>query len=143
MPDEEPTVLALSQLREKALSRWENEGGAVVGTQGVRVILDVETTDVPALTNAELSQLHIRVIALEGLVTTLLAEASDRQVQLAREMAAYISPRPGFTQHTLTIRAATQMIDLLERAGHFRSSAADANAIDRPPMAVDPVLKSK
>jgi len=72
--------------------------------------------DVPALTNAELSQLHIRVIALEGLMTALLTEASDRQLERAREMAVYISPRPGFTPHPLTIRAATQMIDLIERA---------------------------
>lgn len=72
--------------------------------------------DVPPLTNAELSQLHIRVIALEGLMTALLSEASDRQLEMAREMAAYISPRPGFTHHPLTIRAATQMIDLIERA---------------------------
>jgi hypothetical protein len=73
------------------------------------------------LTNAELVQLRIRVIALENLVITLLAEASDRQLALAREMAAYISPRPGFTHHPLTIHAAAQMIDLVERAGRFRS----------------------
>ena len=36
-------------------------------------------------------------------------------------MAAYISPRPGFTDHPLTIRAATQMIDLVERADRFRA----------------------
>jgi hypothetical protein len=50
---------------------------------------------------------------------TLLAEASDRQLDLAREMAAYISPRPGFTQHPLTIHPAAQMIDLVDRAGRF------------------------
>ena len=76
--------------------------------------------DVPPLTNAELVQLQIRVIALENLVIALLAEASDRQVDLAREMAAYISPRPGFTRHHLTIDGATQMISLVERARHFR-----------------------
>lgn len=143
MPDEDPTSLTPSQLREKALSRWENEGGAMVGTHGGRAVPDVAATDVPPLTNAELSQLHIRVIALEGLVTTLLAEASDRQRELARDMAAYILPRPGFTQHTLTIRAATQMIDLLRRADHFGSSAGNANAIGRFPVAVDTVLKSR
>jgi hypothetical protein len=72
------------------------------------------------LTNAELVQLRIRVIALENLVITLLAGASNRQLDLAREMAAYISPRPGFTHHPLTIHAAAQMIDLIDRAGHFR-----------------------
>jgi hypothetical protein len=53
-------------------------------------------------------------------VIALLAEAPARQLGLAREMAAYISPRPGFTHHPLTIHAADQMIDLIERAGHFR-----------------------
>jgi hypothetical protein len=72
------------------------------------------------LTNAELVQLRIRVIALENLVIALLAEASDRQLDLVREMAAYISPRPGYTHHPLTIHAAIQMIDLVERAGRFR-----------------------
>ena len=42
-----------------------------------------------APSNAELVQLRIRVIALENLVIALLAEASDRQLDLAREMAAY------------------------------------------------------
>jgi hypothetical protein len=57
---------------------------------------------------------------LENLVIALLAEASDRQLHLAREMAAYISPRPGFTPHHLTVDAAAQMISLVERARHFR-----------------------
>ena len=77
--------------------------------------------EIPQLTNAELVQLRTRVIALENLVITLLVGASDRQFDLAHEMAAYISPRPGFTQHPLTIHAAGQMIDLVERAGHFRA----------------------
>ena len=79
--------------------------------------------EIPKLTNAELVQLRIRVIALENLVIALLAEASDRQLHLAREMAAYISPRPGFTDHPLTVHAATQMTDLVERSGHFRVMA--------------------
>jgi hypothetical protein len=37
-----------------------------------------------------------------------------------REMATYICLRPGITHHPLAIRAAAQMIDLVERAGHFR-----------------------
>jgi hypothetical protein len=72
------------------------------------------------LTNAELVQLRIRVIALENLVIALLAGAAERQLDLAREMATYISPRPGVTHHPLTIHAAAQMIDLVARAGHFR-----------------------
>ena len=53
---------------------------------------------------------------------SLLAEAPDRQLDLAREMAAFILPRPGFTHHPLTIHAANQMIDLVTRAGHFRAA---------------------
>ena len=124
MPDEDLQSLTPSQIRAKALARWENEGGALRTGHGVKAASDEELSEVPPLTNAELSQLHIRVIALEGLVTALLVEASDRQINLAREMAAYISPRPGFTQHPLTIRAATQMIDLLERADDFRAISA-------------------
>jgi hypothetical protein len=61
------------------------------------------------------------VIALENLVISLLAAASDRQLDLAREMAAFISPRSGFTHHPLTIHAAAKMIDLVDRAGYFRA----------------------
>jgi hypothetical protein len=110
-----------SRQHQTALSRWDNEGGAgTCGPQGGSVSGDVQS-EVPQLTNAELVQLRIRVIALENLVIALLAEASDRQLGLAREMAAYISPRPGFTPHPLTIQAAAQMISLVERAGHFRA----------------------
>jgi hypothetical protein len=121
MADKEPELLAASQQRRRALSRWDNEGGAgPCGSLGDVSCGDVRS-EIPQLTNAELMQLRIRVTALENLVITLLAEASDRQLDLVREMAAYISPRPDFTQHPLTIRAAAQMIHLVERAGHFRS----------------------
>jgi len=93
-----------------ALSRWDSEGGA-----------GPAQPEIPPLTNAELVQLRVRVIALENLVTALLAEASERQLGLAREMAAYISPRPGATHHPLTIHAAGQMVNFIERAGRLRS----------------------
>ena len=83
---------------------------------------ETERTAIPDLTNAELVTLRIRVIALENLMISLLATASDTQLRLAREMAGYISPRPGFTQHPLTIHAAAHMVDLVERANHFRDS---------------------
>jgi len=70
---------------------------------------------------AELVALHIRVIGLENLVIALLATASDGQLELAREMSSYITPRPGFTQHPPTTRAASHMVDLIERATRFRS----------------------
>jgi hypothetical protein len=110
-----------SSQRQRALARWDNEGGA--GPEGpATVSSDNARTPVPELTNAELVTLRIRVIALENLMISLLATASDDQLRLAREMAGYISPRPGFTQHPLTIHAAAHMIDLVERAGYFRDS---------------------
>ena len=113
-----------SRQRQMALSRWDNEGGAgPCGPQEGQISEEAQEeaqSEVPELTNAELVQLRVRVIALENLVISLLAEASDRQLDLAREMAAFISPRPGFAHHPLTIHAATQMIDLVDRAGHFR-----------------------
>ena len=115
-PDKKPEVLDPSQQRERALARWDNEGGAIPGGPHD----SDEQSEVPELTNAELVHLRVRVIALENLVISLLAGATDRQLDLAREMAGYISPRPGFTQHPLTIHAASQMIDVVERAGQFR-----------------------
>lgn len=71
------------------------------------------------LTNAELVQLRIRVIALENLVIALRADAPDRQVTLARGMATYISPRAGFTPHPITLRAADEMLSLVGRADRY------------------------
>jgi len=98
-----------------ALSRWENEGGAGSLRPQENSISAEVRFEIPQL------QLRIRVIALENLVITLLAGASDRQLDLVREMAAYISPRPGVTHHPLTTHAAAQMIAFVERAGHFRA----------------------
>ena len=106
--------------RQRALSRWDNEGGA--GPDGPATVSapDNERIPIPQLTNAELVTLRIRVIVLDNLMISLLAIASDDQLRLAREMAGYISPRPGFTEHPLTIHAAAHMVDLVERADHFR-----------------------
>jgi len=126
MPDKEPDSAASLRQRQSqmALSRWDNEGGAGPGgPQGGSVSAEAQS-GIPELTNAELVQLRIRVIALENLMIALLSEASERQLDLAREMAAYIAPRPGFTHHPLTVHAAAQMIDLVERARHFRSVAS-------------------
>ena len=112
MPDSD-SLPSPTELRQRALSRWDNEGGALASADGTHA-------DVPDMTNAELIQLRIRVIALENLMIAVLAEGSDRQLQVAREMAGYISPRPGFTHHPLTTRAADHMTDLVGRAVHFR-----------------------
>jgi len=105
-----------SNLRERALSRWENEGGALPGGSAHTG----EHIPVPEMTNIQLVALHVRVIALENLVISLLATASNQQLDLAREMAGYISPRPDFTPHPLTVRGAAHMIDLIERSSRFR-----------------------
>jgi hypothetical protein len=120
MSDLRPDLSDPSRQRQMALSRWDNEGGAGLCGPQEGEISEEAQSEVPELTNAELVQLRVRVIALENLVISLLAEASDRQLDLAREMAAFISPRPCFTHHFLTIPGATQMVDLVDRAGHFR-----------------------
>jgi hypothetical protein len=120
MPDKKSHSVAASKQYQMALSRWETDGGAVSHSSQESSISGDVQSEIPELTNAELVQLRIRVIALENIVISLLAEASDTQLDLAREIAAFISPRPGFTHHPLTNHAATQMINLVDRAGHFR-----------------------
>jgi tellurite resistance-related uncharacterized protein len=127
MPDSKPDAVGAAQRRQVALSRWDNEGGAGTDSPQERVTSGEDYSDIPEFTHTELVRLRMRVIALENLVMALFAEASDRQNDLAREMATYISPRPGFTTHPLTINAANQMIHLVERASQFR---------ERPPAAI-------
>ncbi len=79
------------------------------------------STEVPVAMETELEQLRVRVIALENLLIALLAQAPERQLALAREMAAYITPRAGATPHPLTLRAADEMLSLVDRAGQFRA----------------------
>lgn len=114
MPHSEPS-LGLAERRRRALSRWDNEGGSPASSECEK------SADIPDLTNAELVQLRIRVIALENLMIAVLAEGSERQREMAVEMAAQIAPRPGYTQHPLTVQAADHMTDLVHRAVHFRT----------------------
>jgi hypothetical protein len=85
-------------------------------------VLTPEAMDVAT----ELAQLRIRIIALENLLIALLAQAPDVQLSRAREMATYISPRPGHTPHHLTLRAADEMRSLVHRASQFRATPFDA-----------------
>lgn len=114
-----------AELLRRAISRWDNEGGAD-GTQAFEHSRQGDGRTDVLLTNAELVQLQIRVIALENLVTALLAGAPDQTSVLARELARSICPRPGFTPHHLTIQAAAQMVHMVERSGLFRSEPAVA-----------------
>ena len=116
MSDPSSTHPERAQLLQKALSRWDNEGGHQVG-DGTGLGPQSQGTDgVPPLTNAELVQLQIRVIALENLVVALLANASDQQLELVRDIAASIFPRPGTEHHRLTVQATAQMQHLAQRS---------------------------
>lgn len=115
MPDPDLSQV-LPDLRLRALSRWDNEGGAIA-TLACEVL-----PGVPDMTNAELVLLRVRVIALESLLIAVLAEGSDLQRETARDMADVISPKDGATQHALTLRAAQHMADLLDRAIHIRGA---------------------
>jgi hypothetical protein len=67
MPDRMPNALDPAQLRHRALSRWDNEGDATLGGHQEVLKSGAGQSEVPPLTNAELVQLRIRVIALEEL----------------------------------------------------------------------------
>jgi hypothetical protein len=122
MTDKKPDLIPPSEQRQAALSTWDDEGGAAPRPPKKTLIPGETQPAIPQLTNTELVQLRVRVIALENLVITMLSEASDRQLERIREMASYISPRPGSAHHPLTIHAASQMLNLANRARHFRDS---------------------
>lgn len=73
--------------------------------------------------DVEDGNLTVRLIALENIIVTLLADAPEIQSERVREMAIFISPRPGSTPHRLTIEAARNMVALVERAAHYRSKS--------------------
>lgn len=122
MPDKDLDPKDPTYQREMALSRWDTDGGNGHSSLQRGLFSEGELPEIPQLTDTELVHLRVRVIALENMLISLLAQVSDQQLGFARELAAYIFPRPGFTQHPLTVRAAHQMLDLVERAGHFRST---------------------
>jgi hypothetical protein len=65
MPRENSDTSSDSNQRQRALARWDNDGGA--GPDGpAAVSSDNERAPVPELTNAELVTLRIRVIALKN-----------------------------------------------------------------------------
>ncbi len=120
MSNQTPNVSNDTVFRLLALARWENEGGTPRPIDRVHPERIAEQ-NIPALTSAEIIALRVRVIALENLLIALLATATDPQLELARDMIAYISPRPGTTPHPLTIHAAEHMGDLIDRSLRFRS----------------------
>ncbi|NDP63298.1 hypothetical protein [Polaromonas sp.] len=118
---EDDAVMAARALQlGEALSRCDHNAGEGPACPQDTFIAGEVQTEVH-LTNAELKQLQLRVIALENLVTALLAEASDRQLDLAGALAAHIAPKLGFTPHHLTIHASRQMKHLIRRAGVLKA----------------------
>lgn len=127
MPSQSPDPPNDLVLRQRALARWENEGGKTLTVDLPRAE-GAEQTQIPEMTNAEIVALRVRVIALENVLLSLLATAPNNQLTLIREMADYISPRPGFTPHPLTIHAAEHMVDLVDRSTRFRSHGEGGGA---------------
>lgn len=120
MSDQASERLREALQRQRALSRWDNEGGAQ--TEGPQAAEGLRP--LPKAADAEFEALHVRVIALENLVIALLAAASDRDLEIARNMASYLSPRPGFTPHPLTLHAADHIGGLINRAARFRGKTS-------------------
>ncbi len=108
-------VLDAAKVHRQALSSWENEDGWIMSAPYDTV------ADIPEMTNTDIVDLRVRLITLEGLMFSLLAKGSDPQRQMACDMAAYISPRPGFTPHALTVKAADHMTDLVDGSVQFRA----------------------
>jgi len=125
MPDTTPD----SRVRANAIQSQghtacpDKDGGEPAASGQTAAPAGLRGDSSPPLSDAELVQLRVRVIALENIVIALLAQSSERQLELAREMADHISPRPGFTTHPVTIHAAAEMNSLVRRAHAFRSGA--------------------
>ena len=122
--NDDPQSTADLQIQQLRLSIWDDEGGAGRCGPQESMAHPVENRLIPDLTNTELVQLRVRVIALENLVTALLSGAPASQHALVRAMATQISPRTGMTPHPLTIQAALHMNEMVDRAIHYQSSAA-------------------
>ena len=109
---------ARAEIHRRAVGRWENEGGSLDGWSNQKQA----ATIAGEIGDAENGNIKVRLIALENLVVALLAVAPESQSELVREMARFISPRPGMTPHRLTIEAARNMLALVERAAHYRGT---------------------
>lgn len=119
-----PQVLAAKQ-RQRALARWENDGGATAcGPQAIEARPEAEdAADGASDPQAELVAQRIRLIALENLVIALLAAGNTDQHRLAQGMAEHIPP-PGMPGHPLAIHVAAHMGGLIEHAAQMRARQA-------------------
>ncbi len=114
-----------AQLLARAVSKWDAKSEAGEGEVDASArevpVSDALPTETLPLTNAEITHLQVRVIAIENLLKVLLADATAEQLKLMRDVAGLITPQPGCTQHPLTIQAAACMINLVDNAAHLRS----------------------
>jgi hypothetical protein len=113
MPRQNSDFSSTSVQCQRALSKWDNEGGA--GSTDSDTGPQLDEPSIPDLTSAELVALRVRAIVSENLMIALIATGSDQQLELAGEMTGYIAPRLCFTRHSLTMHAAAHMTDLVER----------------------------
>ncbi len=83
MSDQQPDTSEALRLRAQALSSWENEGGTADVSHRQKGSGDDQPA-IPKPTKTEWVHLRARLIALENLVITLLADASEQQLERAR-----------------------------------------------------------
>ncbi len=100
----------------RALSRWDNEGGAGDDGPQVDTAIDLPTTAL----EREVVALRIRVIALENIAVALLAAGSAGQQQVAQGMVRELAPEAG-AQQPITAHAAAHMCDLIDHASSIRA----------------------
>lgn len=108
---------ARADAHERSIGRLEEVGGAQPGLAPS----DPGHTVVGAIGDAEAANLRVRLVAIENILVAMLANSPDSQLDLIREMAAYISPRSGKTPHRLTVEAARNMLAIIARAEHYRT----------------------
>ena len=113
-----PDPLRTLSQPDTELSRSKNEGGARTQRPPSDYFMQLE---IRRSMNTELKHLRVQMIAMESLLITIPAQSSDRPSELDREMAIHTFPSPGFTQIPRPLGVAAQMVQLVERAGHFRS----------------------
>ena len=111
-----------AEIHRRAIGRWENEGGAVFAWQHEGRAPEQHATVAGEIGDAETGNIRVRLIAVENILVALLADAPDDRLELIREMAEFISPRPGMTPHRLNIEAARNMLAIVERAEHYRGN---------------------
>jgi hypothetical protein len=114
--------LSREAIHRRVIGRWENEGGSVRNWHRDTPVEEHSITVAGEIGDAEAANTRVRLIAIENIIVALLADAPDDRLELIREMATFISPRPSKTPHRLTVEAARNMLAIVERAEHYRTS---------------------